>query len=192
MKTRRLLTSALLACLSASALFATTVIPPTFDELVGRAELIFQGSVTNVRAEWAGEGAQRHIQTYVTFRVEDSIKGKPGNSYTISMLGGTVAGQTMQVTDAPSFKLGDRDILFVEHNGEQFIPLVGIMHGRYRIQQSAGREIVASNDGRPLTDVASVGKDDASGAGKAAMSAADFKNAVRSNLQTSQSVAREQ
>ena len=35
-------------------------------------------------------------------------------SYTIRMFGGTVEGETMEVTDTPRFKVGDRDILFVE------------------------------------------------------------------------------
>ena len=64
--------------LALNAAQATTVVPPTFDELVGKAELIFQGSVTNVRSQWVGEGAQRHIASYITFAIEDAIKGEPG------------------------------------------------------------------------------------------------------------------
>ena len=139
---------------------ATTVIPPTFDELVGKAELIFQGSVTNVRSQWVGEGAQRHIASYITFNVDDALKGSPGTSYTIQMLGGTVGDETMEVSDSPKFAVGDRDILFVEHNGQQFVPLVGIMHGRFKIQREAqtGREIVATNEGNRLTDPEQLGK----------------------------------
>src|SRR5437588_12298255 len=111
---------------------ATTVIPPTFEQLVQQAELIFQGTVTNVRSVWEGEGAQRHIDTYVTFQVQDNVKGSAGTSYTIRMLGGTVGDETMEVTDTPKFNVGDRNILFVEHNYEQFVPLVGIKHGRFR------------------------------------------------------------
>ena len=62
---------------SVAPVLATTVIPPTFDELVGRAEVIFQGSVTEVQSKWVGEGAQRHIVSYITFNVEDTIKGAP-------------------------------------------------------------------------------------------------------------------
>jgi hypothetical protein len=51
------------------------------------------------------------------------------------MLGGTVGGETMEVADAPKFKVGDRDILFVENNGTQFVPLVGIMHGRFHVKK---------------------------------------------------------
>ncbi len=169
---------------AASSLDATTVIPPDFEELVSRADVIFQGSVTDVRSQWVGEGAQRHIVTYVTFRVDDAIKGSPGATYTMRMLGGTVDGQTLEVSDSPKFKKGDHDFLFVEHNGTQFIPLVGIMHGRFRIQhEQDGHEIVALNDGEPLSDVASLGKE-AHGVSseKAALSPAAFKAAIQGRI----------
>src|SRR5437588_4267755 len=114
---------------------ATTVIPPTFEQLVGQAEIIFQGTVTDVRSVWEGEGAQRHIDTYITFQIDNSLKGNPGRSYTIRVLGGTVGEDTMEVTCAPKFQVGDKQILFVEHNGQQFVPLVGIMHGQLRIER---------------------------------------------------------
>src|ERR1700746_3678344 len=82
----------------------TTVIPPTFDQLVQQAEFIFQGTVTNTQSVWEGEGAQRHIETYVTFNVEDNVKGSAGTSYTIKMLGGTVGAKTMEVTEDPNSK----------------------------------------------------------------------------------------
>src|SRR5437016_11891433 len=69
-----------LVLIMAGAALATTVIPPSFDDLVGRAEMIFQGTVTGVRSEWTGEGAQRHIMSYVTVKVEETIKGKIGRA----------------------------------------------------------------------------------------------------------------
>src|SRR5438067_13689249 len=74
---RYLLTCAGILAIGCSAL-ATTVIPPSFDELVSRAEVIFQGTVTDVRSQWAGEGGQRHINRYVTCKVADAIKRMPG------------------------------------------------------------------------------------------------------------------
>src|ERR1700682_1413511 len=122
---------------------ATTVIAPTFAQLVNDAEFIFQGNVTDVRSQWIGEGGQRQIVTYVTFKVDDAIKGSPGATYTIRMLGGTVGEITMAISDAPQFKVGDKDILFVEHNGTQFVPLVGIMHGRFHVERDqSGQEVV--------------------------------------------------
>jgi hypothetical protein len=171
-----------------SHLRGTTVIPPDFDQLVTRAELIFQGEVTDVRCQWIGEGAEHRIVSFVTFKVADALKGNAGASYTIRMLGGTVGGETLQVSDAPKFKIGDRDILFVENNGSQFIPLVGIHHGRFLVERDeAGREIVMTGAHQPLADVEQLGKDEATIAtGRAAMSVNDFKAAIQTKLRQAQ------
>jgi hypothetical protein len=163
---------------------ATTVIPPTFDELVTQAEAIFEGTVTGTRSEWTGEGANRHIVTYVTFKIEDAIKGAVGAEYSIRMFGGTVGDQTIEVTDAPKFKMGDRDILFVEHNGSQFIPLVGIMHGRFHVQTDAtgANEKITKDSGAAMANVAKLGQDEVAAATGPAMSKADFKAAIRQKL----------
>jgi hypothetical protein len=169
------------AYLSVASALATTVIPPFFDDLVSRAEMIFQGTVTEVHSQWVGEGGDRHINSYVTFKVEDVIKGKPGAQITLQMLGGTVGTEKMEVPDAPKFKVGDRDILFVENNGTQFVPLVGIMHGRFRVKKDeTGRDAVFTNEGSPLADVTQLGKDEAKASAGRALSAQEFKGAIHS------------
>jgi len=162
----------------------TTVIPPSFDELVSRAQMIFQGSVTDVRSEWTGEGAQRHIMSYVTLKVEDAIKGNPGSTVTLRMLGGTVGGETMEVADAPKFKVGDRDILFVENNGTQFVPLVGIMHGRFRVEKdTTGQDAVFTNEGSPLSDVTQLGKSEKAASAGRPISKQEFRQAIQAKAQ---------
>lgn len=171
------------ALLAAIVVRATTVIPPSFDDLVSRAQLIFQGTVTDVRSEWVGEGGQRHIRSLVTLKVDDSVKGKPGNQVTLEMMGGTVGNETMTVSDAPTFKVGDRDILFVENNGTQFIPLVGIMHGRYRVQKDeSGADSVFTNEGKPLTSVDQVGRAEEQAAGGRPLSVQEFKRAIQDKV----------
>jgi len=163
---------------------ATTVIPPTFDQLVTEAEMIFEGTVTTMRSEWTGQGSDRHIVTYVTFKIEDAIKGELGADYTIRMMGGTVDGQTMEVTDAPRFKVGDRDILFVEHNGTQFIPLVGIMHGRFHVQVDpyGANEKITKDNGATVADVTKLGQDERAAVSGTALSKAEFKTAIRQKM----------
>ncbi len=163
---------------------ATTVIAPKFDELVSRAQVIFDGEVTGLQSQWIGEGAQHRIVTFVTFKVNESIKGDPGSTYSIRMLGGTVDGRTMRVTDAPEFKVGERRILFVENNGSQFIPLVGIQHGSFRVQKDqSGRDTLFTGGGQPLADVNQLGGDEAAIAkSKAALSLNDFKTAIQSRV----------
>ena len=193
MKTPRSLLAVLCTFLAICGTQATTVIPPTFDELVGQAELIFQGTVTDMRSQWAGEGGRRHIVSYVTIQVEDALKGNPGTTYTMRMLGGTVEGETMEVSDSPKFKIGDREILFVENNGKQFIPLVGFMHGRFRVQRDerTGAEVVRNNEGKAVSDLTQLGKEDdhasanrskAATDSGAALDIAAFKSAIRSKL----------
>ena len=179
---RLFLVACAISCL-VSGVRATTVVPPTFDQLVQDAELIFEGTVTGSRSEWFGEGSNRVIVTYVSFEVNDVIKGVPGPRYTIRMLGGTIDGETAEVADAPRFKIGDHDLLFVEHNGAQFVPLVGIMHGRFRIQtDSFGRDLVTKDNGLPVGDVAKLGTDEKNAVSGPALRLSEFKSAVREKL----------
>jgi hypothetical protein len=176
----------LVSCLALSiaASRATTVIPPTFDRLVNDAEIIFEGTVISLRSEWLGEGADRHIVTYVTFKVEDAIKGAPAAEYTIRMFGGTLDGTTMEATDTPKFKVGDRDILFVENNGKQFVPLVGIMHGRFRVKQDEvnAPESISKDSGAHVSNLAKLGTDESGASSGKALSKAEFKAAIRQKL----------
>ena len=163
---------------------ATTVIPPTFEQLVQQAELIFQGTVTNVHSVWEGEGAQRHIDTYVTFQIGENVKGNAGSSYTIRILGGTVGDETMEVTDTPKFNVGDRDVLFVEHNNEQFVPLVGITHGRFHVQsdEKTGRDVILNGEGEPVRDLTKLGREEESVSEADAISPDQLKSAVHQQL----------
>jgi hypothetical protein len=184
MKSLRALLLILSVAIAVATARATTVIPPTFDQLVADAEMIFEGTVSSTRSEWTGQGTDRHIVTYVTFKVEDALKGTPGAETTLRMFGGTVDGQTIEVADAPRFKIGDRDILFVEHNGTQFIPLVGIMHGRFHVQRDGigVNEIIAKDNGAPLAHLAQLGQDENAAVAGKALSKADFKAAIRQKL----------
>jgi hypothetical protein len=186
MKTKYLLPVALIG-ITFVRVTATMVIPPTFQQLVQQAELIFQGTVTDVRSVWEGEGAQRHIDTYVTFKIDDNVKGNATSSYTVRVLGGTVGDETMEVTDSPKFTVGDREILFVEHNNEQFVPLVGINHGRFHVQrdQQTGRDIVLNSEGEAVRDLTQLGRNEEAATTNdvaEAISPDDLKSAVHQEL----------
>jgi hypothetical protein len=168
---------------------ATTVIPPSFDELVDRAETILQGTVTEVKPQWTGEGADRHIVSYITFKVEEALKGNPGQSYTLRMFGGEIEGEGMAIADAPQFQVGDEEIVFIENNGSQAIPLVGMMFGRFHVRpDGTGPAVVTTNEDKPVKSVANLGlghEADAVAATNAAnLSAADFKAAVKKHLES--------
>jgi len=137
---------------------ATSVIPPTFPELVAEAEAIIRGRVTDiaVRRSSAPDGSPV-IKTHVTFAVERTLKGAERPEITLELLGGTIGDESLVVTGMPRFELGSTDYLFVERNGIQFCPLVAVRHGRYRLLRDAGgREFVARDNAVPLTDVTQV------------------------------------
>jgi hypothetical protein len=183
MKSFRRYLTILLSGYVIASVSATTVIPPTFNQLVGEAELIFEGTVTDAQSQWFGQGRERVIVTYVTFQIADAIKGTPGRSYTIRMLGGTIDGETAEVADAPRFQIGDHDVLFVEHNNQQFVPLVGIMHGRFRVQRNlSGEEIVAKDNSAGLAQLEKLGTDEAAAVFGRPLSLVQFKSAIRQKM----------
>jgi hypothetical protein len=125
------------------------------------------------------------------------LKGEAGVSITLQFLGGTVGGVTLEIDGVPKFSAGDRVLLFVEGNGVQFCPLVGVFHGKFGVRKDepTGRDILVRHNGKPLRDVAEIG----TGAGVefrpersklslpadgAPMSADDFKAKVREHLRT--------
>jgi hypothetical protein len=138
---------------------ATTVVPPDMTQLVDEADAIYRGRVTDVQArrvERPDGGSV--IKTFVTVAVDRVLKGAEVKETTLEFLGGTIGDETLEVGGMPQFTVGDRGIVFVQNNGQQFCPLVRLMHGRYRIQKdsASGREFVARDNGRPLKQAADV------------------------------------
>lgn len=142
--------SALLAGVVAAS--STTVIQPTFDELVSRAQIIFQGEVVDRRSEWETTAQGRNIITHVTFRVANVLKGRAGTAVQLTFLGGTVGDTTLAVSEMPRFLVGDRDVLFVSPELRAVSPLVGFAYGRYRIVRNAvtGADEVRTHDGQAI------------------------------------------
>jgi hypothetical protein len=157
---RLVLTFLSLALLAAPALRATSVVPPSFPELVAEADGIYRGRVTSIQARRVplpdGDGSV--IKTFVTFAVERVLKGEEQAQLTLEFLGGTIGDETITVTGMPKFNVGAREIVFVQKNGVQFCPLVAVMHGRYRVlrDEATAREHIARDNGLPLTDVSDV------------------------------------
>ncbi|HEY0946757.1 MAG TPA: hypothetical protein VGD81_15865 [Opitutaceae bacterium] len=157
----RWLAGAVAMVLAAAAALATTVRPPDFDQLVGHADTILQGEVTAVRSEWTGEGERRRIVTHVTVRIAEALVGEShAETIELTLLGGQVGAERLTVAGMPEFRVGDRDILFVQGNGRQLCPLVAMGYGRYLVADdpAGGAEpIIARVNGVPLTSVDEVG-----------------------------------
>lgn len=138
---------------------ATTVLPPTFEEMVDRADLVLLGKVVNSRAEWRTVGTNRVIFTLTKFATEEVLKGRAGGEVTLQFLGGTVGDVTLEVAGVPKFNAGERELLFIQGNGTQFCPIVAVFHGKFSLRkdEKSGQEIVVMHNGRPLRDVREIG-----------------------------------
>lgn len=141
------------------SLCATVVIPPEFPDLVNRSDFIVRAVVKSVDADFAKPGSKK-IVSRVTLEVREVIAGHPPEPLVLRMLGGKIGNREMDIDGAPVFQAGDENILFVHGNGQQFYPLVGMMHGVYPIRYDASRarEFVTRSDHRPLRAVSEVSR----------------------------------
>jgi hypothetical protein len=184
---RRLSLLAMVFTLAAAGVArSTTVIPPSFDALVTEANTIFVGEVMNLRADWTATPSGRVITTSVTFRVEDVWKGRVGAVTQLEFIGGEIGDLGMKVHGMPTFRMGQRDVLFVGGEARKISPLVGLMHGRMRIERDlvSGVDRVRTHDGQALGSVAQIGPQRApvSLASIVPMRLGDLESAVRSRI----------
>jgi len=164
---------------------STVVIPPSFDELVTRAQSIFVAQVIDRRAIWETTAQGRSIVTQVTFKVDDVWKGSVGPITRLEFLGGTIEDVTLEVSGVPAFSIGQRDVLFLAPDIKTISPLVGMMYGRLRIERDpvSGVDRVRSFDGRSLNSLAEIGRLRATSfAPVAPMRLAEIAEAVRVRL----------
>lgn len=137
---------------------ATSVKPPSFDELVNGADYVVCARVSAVESfAAAGAGAHPRIHTKVTLELIETIAGTPPEPLVLSLLGGRVGDVELRVEGVPQFSVGDEDVLFVHGNGRTFFPLYAVMHGRYRIRKDGtGRPFISRSNDVPMADVAEV------------------------------------
>jgi hypothetical protein len=146
-----------LALFHFSTVIATTVIPPTFEQMTEKAQLIFVGKVVTVRSEWRVVNGKRAIYTVVQFQNEEVLKGNAGTKVELNFLGGTVGETTMEVASLPKFSAGQREVLFVAAKAGGLSPLVGVFHGKFGIRKDqTGRETVIGASGKALRDVSEI------------------------------------
>lgn len=106
-------------------------------DLSADADLVFQGTVTGIQYAASVEGIPH---TFVTYRVEDVLKGAySAPTLTLRFIGGVkIEGNVMRklsVSHAPRFEAGQQDLLMVKGNTQTQCPLVRCAQGRFRFQQ---------------------------------------------------------
>jgi hypothetical protein len=181
---RRAVLAAVVLTAFAAAPRAASVIAPTFDAMITRAQAVFVGQTLDVSSRWVSTPSGPAIVTVVTFKVVRTLKGELGAQTQLEFLGGTVGEYRLEVPGVPRFRVGDEDVLFVDERGQPVSPVVGFMHGRFRVleEPGTGRRSVARHDFAPLTSVSEIGASTAAArvapARSRSMSLADFENEI--------------
>ena len=132
--------------------FATTLSPVDFQDLTAKAELIFVGTVIDIRSEKAADT----IYTHVTFADLRVLKGtEPGATIEVLLSGGTVAGETVHVFGMPEFVVGEKNIIFLAGNSQFICPIVGWGQGRFKVRwdEVSRQEVVFDDRDVPVTEI---------------------------------------
>jgi hypothetical protein len=118
--------------LAASAVWATSVVPLSDEELFGGAELVVVGTVTTMKVV-DRPGEKPAFVTDVALDVTEALKGKAGKSLIVRVPGGrTDSGMGMMIPGSPVFKEGDTVLLALERWGDAW-RLRGYFQGRYTV-----------------------------------------------------------
>jgi hypothetical protein len=104
-------------------------------QLTKEANTVQLGEVTSERAAWDAE--KQMVFTYVDFKVDQTLKGEPAETVTIRQAGGRSGGIRMVVHGMPSFRTGERALVFLKHDADGTPSVVGMAQGKYRIYRSA-------------------------------------------------------
>lgn len=141
-----------------NAAFATTVVPPSFDEMAAESDYIVRARVTEVSSFEEDRPGKTLIRTRVTLELIETIAGEPPSPLVLTLLGGRVGDRELRVAGVPVFIVGQEEIFFVKDNGTAFYPTYAVMHGRYPIKRdkATGREYLTRTNGVPLTDLAEI------------------------------------
>jgi hypothetical protein len=114
---------------------ATTVVPLSFEQLVGESQSVVYGRVTDVRPQWTDD--RRFIESVVTVEVLRGIKGGAAQSIAFTVPGGQVGRYLNVIPGAPSFVAGDLAVFFLTARGARLPVTTGLTQGIYRVQRDA-------------------------------------------------------
>ncbi|MBI5376569.1 MAG: thrombospondin type 3 repeat-containing protein [Candidatus Schekmanbacteria bacterium] len=147
LKTKQFLIFAIIAVLSAFS-FADSLAFAfeqnlEFDEIVRSADIIFAGTVSEMACR---VGPKRNtIVTDVTFKdialvhKKKTVKKDISQEITLTFLGGRLGKIALTVSDMPSFKEGERYMVFSTFDGEHYVnPIVGGTQGLFQITEDKG------------------------------------------------------
>lgn len=132
---------------------AASVREVTMDEMLQVCQFVFEGNVSSIEAK---ENNSKRIHTFVTYEIQEIIKGDyPIDTITLSFLGGTVNDVTLAVSDMQLPQVGEHGIYFVESLDRlQVHPLYGWNQGHFIVEtDNTGTDRIMTSRKQPVTKV---------------------------------------
>lgn len=142
-----------------SSASATTIRPPSFEQLVDGSGRIVRATVLSVRPYEDTFEGKRIVRTEIVLNVLDAIRGEQAiGELTIRHLGGSLPGLRMEVGAMPDFEVGKELVLFLHGEGRFVCPTVGWGHGQYHVDRSGSDGVarIRRSNGRMLTSLSQV------------------------------------
>ena len=129
---RRLVFLALLALMVAGIpAGASTFLVMNQGELIRDSAAVVEGEVLQVHSFWTRSG--RIIVTEAIVKVSDPILGEAASAVVVRTFGGTVEGFTVEAHGFPTFRKGERLLLFLEAERDGAHKVAGYQQGQYRV-----------------------------------------------------------
>ena len=115
----------------------------TLEEIARQADVVAVGTVDRLRSEWNGNKSR--IQTLVTIRVEQQLKGTPaGGELTVLVPGGEVDGVGEVYSHTDRFRQDEEVVVFAKRDSRGTLRIATGDRGKLLIthDQSTGKRIV--------------------------------------------------
>ena len=132
---RRLVLLALTVAALALPLGASTFIFTPQRDLVRDASAIVQGKVLSTSSFWNETG--QVIVTEAVFQVEERLVGKAPSVIVVRTFGGRVGDFVVEASGFPTFRKGERQLLFLEREKNGHNKVLGYQQGQFRIERDA-------------------------------------------------------
>ncbi|HTG31978.1 MAG TPA: hypothetical protein VLB76_03530 [Thermoanaerobaculia bacterium] len=133
----------LVATLAVPALWATTAVERTENEMVQEAAIIVTGHCTHLQSQWVG----RTLVTLATIQVSEVLKGDAGSQVTVVLPGGVDSNRRIPV--AMSYPAAPE--IFQQENVLLFLTPEDLVAGGYSVVGfSQGKFSLAVDDGKKV------------------------------------------
>ena len=133
MRYKRVIVGVALVAAFVPPVSATVLLPGDLGDIAHAASAIVRGTVVDVRSDWADN--RRRVETIVTLRVSESLKGEMRGLVSVKVPGGVLGRYRSITIGAPSFRPGEEVVLFLGAEPPALPYVIGLGQGVFRVQR---------------------------------------------------------